>query len=83
MPKKQLVFLIAVTMLIALVSGCGPMKKQAIFRASMDFDCPEEDLKARAIHPEIFKVKGCGQEASYECSPTSEQCVLSERYEID
>ncbi|TMQ13628.1 MAG: hypothetical protein E6J91_17880 [Deltaproteobacteria bacterium] len=54
--------------LVVAAAGCGASPKTvAQRRASVDFNCPDEQLRSEEISGGTVKVDGCGKSAVYTC----------------
>ncbi|HEY3357742.1 MAG TPA: hypothetical protein VGQ83_31100 [Polyangia bacterium] len=52
-----------------LLSGCATMAGTVQARAAVDFGCNESAVQVAELPGNAFRATGCGQEASYSCTP--------------
>ena len=72
--------------LVVLAVGCGGASPKTVAqrRASVDFNCPEGQLKSEEISGGTIKVDGCGKTATYTClggnvgNPYDARCTREE-----
>jgi hypothetical protein len=53
---------------VLIISGCATADKKrelALKRATFDFDCHSENLKAVELSPSTYGVSGCGKKGTY------------------
>jgi hypothetical protein len=75
-PRRFFVFPFAILALAAACSSAPPPKAPSEVvktRASVDFDCPETDIKTTTLDPRTRLARGCGQQATY--VETCEACI--------
>jgi hypothetical protein len=54
--------------LTLLAAGCGGLESSVRTRAASDFHCDQSQLKILDQEQTVFRVAGCGSEATYVCS---------------
>ena len=69
--------LIAFAIFTAFLAGCVEPKDAAKERASREFNCPQEEIRARYVGEsqigEVWQVRACGVVATYACA--GERCL--------
>lgn len=59
---------LACVVLTLLAAGCAGLESHVRTRAAHDFQCREADLRILDQAETVFRVAGCGHEATYVCS---------------
>jgi len=52
---------------LVVVAGCASLESQILARASRDFTCPRKQILISDVVGELYRVKGCGFAATYDC----------------
>ena len=55
----------------AALAGCTDMKSQVRSRAARDFSCGEDQTQIVDAQAGVYRIAGCGLEASYHCTEDS------------
>ncbi len=70
-------------LLASFVAGCASLEDTVRTRAAHDFHCQESDLKVVDREQTVFRIAGCGEEATYVCTESRNLRVSCKRAEWD
>jgi hypothetical protein len=54
--------------LVLVLAGCADMGAQVKHRAARDFSCAEAQTRIVDAEAGVYRIEGCGLEASYQCT---------------